>query len=656
MTVVWTPPADAADSTQLGRFLQQWAPNVDPTSHTQAWQWSVDHPDDFWSAVWHHFDVESDTPTGPALADDTMPGATWFPDARINYARHLLADNGRAPDDVTIIARSQSRPRSTLTLHELRTAVAQARQGLASRGVTAGDRVAAYMPNIPETLVAFLATASLGAIWASVAPEFGVRSVVDRLQQIEPTVLFTVDGYRYGQRAIDRHDEVAAIRAALPTLDVVVGLGYLDSNATIVDAITWAALLDNDATAVGLDHVGVAFDHPLYILFSSGTTGLPKAIVHGHGGILLEHLKKMGLEGDLGPEDRFFWFSTTGWMMWNYLVSAGLVGATTVMFDGNPGHPDLLELWRLAADEKVTYVGLSAPFIMACRKAELIPSAHLDLHRIRGIGSTGSPLPSSGFRWVLDNVSPTVQIGSTSGGTDVCTAFVGPSALAPVHLGEIPALSLGCRVEAWDANDNPVIGEQGELMITAPMPSMPVKFWDDPGDARYLDAYFSDHPGVWRHGDWITITDHGSCIITGRSDATLNRGGVRLGTSEFYAVVDARPDVADSLVVHITDASDPEDSMGQLLLFVSPADGAVIDDAVLEQIRLSLRAELSPRHVPDRIAVMPGIPRTLSGKRLEVPVKRILTGTPIDQAASRGALANPESLDPFRAWADHHLT
>jgi acetoacetyl-CoA synthetase len=656
MTVVWQPAEDAADTTQMGRFLQRWAPpDVDPANHEDAWRWSVTHLDDFWTAVWTHFGVRSATPPGPALADDSMPGAVWFPGARINYAAHLLADNGRHPDDVTVIARSQSRTRRTLTLADLRTQVARARVGLADLGVTNGTRVAAFMPNVPETLVAMLATASLGAIWASVAPEFGVRSVVDRLRQVEPSVLLAVDGYRYGDKAIDRRDEVAEIRAALPSLDAVVGLGYLDADATLPDAITWHDLLANDATAADLAHEPVAFDHPLYILFSSGTTGLPKPIVHGHGGILVEHLKMLGLHTDLGPDDRFFWFSTTGWMMWNYLVSAGLVGATTVMFDGDPGHPDLLALWRLAAEERLTYLGVSAPFIMACRKQGLVPRAHVDLHRLRGVGSTGAPLPAAGFEWVLEAVSPTVQVGSISGGTDVCTAFVGPSPLAPVVLGEIPARALGARVEAWDEHGTPVVGTQGELMITAPMPSMPVGFWGDDDGRRYREAYFSQHPGAWRHGDWITITERGSCIITGRSDATLNRGGVRLGTSEFYAVVDARPEVADSLVVHVRDPDDPDDTMGELILFVAAAPGTAIDDEVLAGIRADLRTELSPRHVPDRIVVMPAIPRTLSGKRLEVPVKRILTGTPVDRAASPGALANPSSLQPFADWARQRL-
>lgn len=653
MTVVWMPPADAADHTELGRFLQRRAPHVDPTSHEEAWRWSVDDPDAFWSAVWEHFDVQSDTPTGPALADATMPGATWFPTARINYARHLLADNGRDPDEVTIIARSQSRPRSTMTLAQLRDEVARVRRGLADLGVGTGDRVAGYLPNIPETLVAFLATASLGATWASVAPEFGVRSVVDRLSQIEPRVLLTIDGYRYGAKAIDRRDEVAAIRDSLPSIEAVVVLGYLDPDVTIDDSTAWHDLVDNAATADDLVHMAVSFDHPLYVLFSSGTTGLPKAIVHGHGGILVEHLKTMGLLHDLDSTDRFFWFSTTGWMMWNYLVSAGLVGATTVMFDGDPGHPDLLALWRMASDEELTYLGLSAPFIMACRKAGLEPGQQFDLQRLRGIGSTGAPLPPAGFEWLHEHVSATAQIGSLSGGTDVCTAFIGPSPLAPVRVGEIPARSLGCHVEAWDEDGNSVIGTQGELMITAPMPSMPVMFWGDEDGSRLRDAYFADHPGVWRHGDWITITEHGSCVITGRSDATLNRGGVRLGTSEFYAVVDARPEIADSLVVHVADLDD--DSMGTLILFVTPTAGADIDESVRSAITTDLRKDLSPRHVPDRIVEMPAIPRTLSGKRLEVPVKRILTGTPIERAAAPGALANPDSLEPFAKWARTHL-
>jgi acetoacetyl-CoA synthetase len=406
--------------------------------------------------------------------------------------------------------------------------------------------------------------------------------------------------------------------------------------------MSWADLVAEPAE---LAFEAVPFDHPLFVLYSSGTTGLPKPIIHGHGGILLEHLKIHALQHDLGPADRFFWFSTTGWMMWNYLVSGLLVDATIVLYDGSPAHPNLGALWRLAEEEGVTYFGTSAPYLMACRKSGLTPGRDVDLSRLRGIGSTGAPLPAEGFRYVHDAISATAQLQSVSGGTDVCTAFVGAAPLVPVWEGELSCRHLGCAVEAFSPEGRPLIGEQGELVITAPMPSMPVGFWGDPSGERYRAAYFEDFPGVWRHGDWITFTERGSCVISGRSDATLNRGGVRIGTAEFYAVVEAIPEVVDALVVHLDEGDD------RLLLFVALATGAELDEALRTRIVHELRTTLSPRHVPDEIRAVPGIPRTLSGKKLEVPVKRILCGTPAEIAASRGSLADPTSLDAFVALA-----
>ena len=576
-----------------------------------------------------------------------MPGAVWCPGARLNYAEHALRAPGAGGGDVVVLARSQTRPPVDLTLAELRAQVARARAGLVRLGVGPGDRVAAYLPNVPETLVAFLAAASLGAIWSSCAPEFGTRSVVDRLLQIGPKVLFAVDGYRYGTRAVDRRAEVAAIRAELPSLEHVVALLYLEADEAggLPDALGWVEFM---AETGPLDFERVPFDHPLYILYSSGTTGLPKPIVHGHGGVLIEHQKALALHHDLGPGDRFFWFSTTGWMMWNLLISGLLVGSAVVLFDGDPGHPDLLTLWRLAEETGSTYFGTSAPFLLACRKEGLHPGAALDLSAVRGVGSTGAPLPPEGFRWVYEAVGPDVYLASLSGGTDVCTGFVGGSPLLPVRAGEIACRHLACKVEAFDPAGRSIVGEQGELVITEPMPSMPVGFWGDDDGSRYRAAYFDDFPGVWRHGDWITITERGSCVITGRSDATLNRGGVRLGTAEFYSVVESLPEVSDSLVVHL---EDDEGGVGELLLFVVPAGGGDADEALRGRIASELRRSLSPRHVPDAIHVVPSVPRTLSGKKLEVPVKRILLGTSADEAASRGALANPESLDAFEELA-----
>jgi acetoacetyl-CoA synthetase len=484
----------------------------------------------------------------------------------------------------------------------------------------------------------------LGAIWSSCAPEFGVRSVVDRFAQIEPTVLFAIDGYQYGKKVVDRTAEVAEIEAALPTLRHTVHVRYAGTGPD-----DWAGLLA-EAAPLTFDPVPfdpVPFDHPLYVLFSSGTTGLPKAIVHGHGGITVEHQKTLSLHHDLAAGDRFFWFTTTGWMMWNYLVSGLLVGATIVLFDGDPGFPDLGALWQLAADTDVDVFGVSAPFVMSCRKAGVQPPAH----HLRSIGSTGSPLPPDGFRWIHDVVGAGVQPVSVSGGTDVCAAFVGAVPLLSLRAGEIPCRLLGCAVEAFDPDGHVCPpGEQGELVVTEPMPSMPVGFWGDADGSKLRNAYFSDFPGVWRHGDWITFTDDGACVISGRSDATLNRGGVRLGTSDFYAVVESLPEVVDSLVLHL-EGADRDDAMGELVLFVALVPGAELDDDLRTRIASALRAELSPRHVPDAIEAVPSVPRTLSGKKLEVPVKRILGGSHADDVASRSSLADPESLTWFETFA-----
>ncbi len=647
--ILWTPPSDARTQSRMGRYLDWLAGTDGPRigSYDDAWRWSVADPGAFWRSIWDHFEVRAPTPPTADLAERRMPGARWFPGATLNYAEHALRLPGRDEDDPVIIARSQTRGPSAMTAAELREAVARCRAGLERLGVGRGDRVAAYLPNIPETIVALLATASLGATWSSCAPEFGVRAVIDRFAQIEPRVLLAIDGYRYGDKAIDRRPELAEIRSALPSLEATVVLPYLDatSAAGISGAIAWADLL---AARAELAFEPVPFDHPLYILYSSGTTGLPKPIVHGHGGILLEHLKALALHTDLGAADRFLWFTTTGWMMWNYLVSGLAVGSTVVTYDGNPAWPDLGELWRVAAETRTTYLGASAPYLMACRKAGLEPGRDLDLAALRGLGSTGAPLPAAGFRWVRDAVSSKLPVGSLSGGTDLCTGFLGPSPLVPVWAGEISCRMLGAKVEAFDDEGRSVVGREGELVITAPMPSMPVGLWDDPDGTRLHEAYFSTYPGVWRHGDWLTITDRGSCIVTGRSDATLKRGGVRIGTAEFYGVVESLPEVADSLVVHL---EDDQGGPGELLLFLVPRAGATLDDALSGRVRDALRSDLSPRHVPDSILAVGAIPRTLSGKKLEVPVKRILLGLPADLAASRDALVDPSALAPFEALA-----
>jgi acetoacetyl-CoA synthetase len=642
--VLWQPPPDVRERTGVGRYLAWLEAEQGKrfADYPELWRWSVSDLDAFWRSVWDHFEV-TDAPAGRALADPRMPGTRWFPDARLNWADQALRLRTRQDDDVVIVSRSQTRERMTLTAGELRDQVARARAGLQRLGVGRGDRVAAYLPNVPEAVVALLAAASLGAIWTSCAPEFGTRSVVDRLGQVEPTVLLTIDGYRYGSREVDRTDQVAAIRAALPGLRETVVLPYLQPDSSRIPAATsWDELTSEAGT---LEFEPVPFDHPLYVLYSSGTTGLPKPIVHGHGGILLEHLKIHALHHDLGRADRFFWFTTTGWMMWNYLVSGLLVDSTIVLYDGSPAEPDLLTLWRLAEEEGLTYFGTSAPFLMACQRAGIEPASSADLSTLRGIGSTGAPLPAEGFRYVYQAVSPSARLESVSGGTDVCTAFVGASPLVPVWEGEISCRALGAAVEAFAPDGRALIGEEGELVVTAPMPSMPVRFWNDDDGSRYRSAYFAEFPGVWRHGDWITITERGSCVITGRSDATLNRGGVRIGTAEFYAVVEGMQEIADSVVIHLEEND-------ELLLFVALRDRVELDKALQDRIRAALRSQLSPRHVPDRIVAVPAVPRTLSGKKLEVPLKRILTGTPADEAASRDSLANPEALDAFVELAE----
>jgi acetoacetyl-CoA synthetase len=634
----------------MGRFLDHVRDSGGPEldGYDELFAWSVSDLEGFWGSLWDFFGVRAHTPHERVLGSRAMPGAEWFQGATLNYAEHMLGteeDTG----EVAVVARSQTRAPFDLTFGELREQVARARAGFQRLGVGPGDRVVAYMPNIPETLIAFLGAASLGAVWATCATEFGPRSVIDRFGIVEPKVMLAIAGYRYGEKAIDRRAEVAQVRAALPSLEHVVHVPYAGGeDDALPDAVGWDAVIAEPAP---LEFDPVPFDHPLYVLFSSGTTGLPKAIVHRHGGILVEHYKNHGLSWDLQAGDRLMWFTTTAWMMWNALVSTLLLRASIVMIDGNPMYPDLSEQWRLAGETEATMMGAGPALLMGCRKAGLEPAREFDLSRMTQLCAAGSPLPAEGYDWIYEQLGPDVLLNVGSGGTDVCCGIVQGSFMQPVYRGEIAGRCLAVDTAAYDPDGNEVVGELGELVIRQPMPSMPAGFWNDPGDERYRDAYFDMYPGVWRHGDWIVFTERGSCVVTGRSDATLNRGGVRLGTGEFYAVVEDLEEVLDSLVVHLEDA---EGGPGELILFVQLREGQELTDELRDRIGRSLREALSPRHIPDAVEAVPSIPRTMTGKKLELPVKRILQGTAADKVASRDALADPDSIEAFVAYAGQH--
>ncbi len=632
--LLWTPSADRIERAAITAFARTQGLSGD---YDELWRWSVDDIERFWASVWDYFEVDGDYER--VLGSRQMPGAEWFPGTEVSFAAHIF--RGKADSAVAIRHASEIRELAELSWGELREQTARIRAGLIGLGVEPGDRVVAYLPNIPETVAAFLACASLGAVWSSAAPEFGARSVIDRFAQIEPKVMLAIDGYRYGGKDFDRGATVSEIAAGIPSLEKVVRLGYLDGSGWQDGFL--------GPTDSALEFERLPFEHPLWILYSSGTTGLPKAIVHSQGGILLEHLKKMHLHLDAQPSDRVFWFTTTGWMMWNFLVGVLLTRASIVLFDGNPGHPGLERLWDLAAEAAITTFGTSAAFLSSCMKEGVEPAAGRNLSALQAVGSTGSPLSPEGFNWVYEKLGADTWLFSTSGGTDVCTAFVGGVPTLPVYVGELQGRSLGAALESWDEDGHPQVGEVGELVLTEPMPSMPIFFWDDPEGSKLREAYFDHYPGVWRHGDWIEITERGTAIIYGRSDSTINRGGVRMGTSEIYRAVLSIPEITDALVIDL-----PRESQENLMpLFVVLQEGAELDDELIGRIARRVREDCSPRHVPNEVHRIDEVPRTLSGKALEIPVKRILMGTAPEQAVSRESLANPVALDYFIAAAQN---
>jgi acetoacetyl-CoA synthetase len=634
--LLWEPEPAFIRKTNMSAYMK-WLEKRGHSfkSYDELWRWSVDDIEGFWGSVWKYFDIaDADY---PVLAKRKMPGAKWFDGAELNFAERVFSRSGSGP---ALICRAEKKKEKIVTWSELERKSAALAAKLRELGVKRGERVAGYLQNGSEAVIAFLAAASIGAVWSSCSPEFGHPAVIDRFSQIEPKVLIAVDGYSYGGKWIERVEEVGMIVKGMPRLRKVIGVHGGSTSPGISESLQW-----EDATDGSYEHEYefVPFEHPLWVLYSSGTTGLPKAIVHSQGGIIVELLKVLALHNDVREGDRFFWYTTTGWMMWNYLVGGLLLGAAIVLYSGHPMYPHRDSLWKMMEETEATYMGTSAAYFSACMKAGVDPGSDHSFSSLRGIGSTGSPLTSEAFEWAYAHVKDDIWLESVSGGTDVCTGFVTGSPTLPVYSGEIQCRALGAKVQAFDESGQPVVGKVGELVVTEPMPSMPVFFWGDKDGKRYRESYFDMFPGVWRHGDWIKITNRGTCIIYGRSDATIKRLGVRIGTSEIYGAVDKVPGVSDSMAIELAGRQGED----ELVLFVSLDKGTELDERLASKIKAQIRADLSPRYLPDRVEAVPSIPRTLNGKKLEVPVKRILEGADPDIVLNRASLADPASLDSF---------
>lgn len=641
-SLLWQPDADRVATANVTAFIH-WLRErgiTDAKDYAELHDWSVNATPEFWRAIIDYFDIPvrdaSDVTDGAA-----MPDTQWFPGARINYMDQVV--KFRDAPTPAIIAEDDAGARTTLGWPDLLEQSARLAATLRAQGVSPGDRVVAYLPNIIETIVAFHATARVGAVWSVCSPDLGSKGVLDRFTQIEPSVLIACDGYHYGGKPFDRHDEVAAILEGLPTVHTCIQVNVLSESADAAystSTMSWDQALQAEPD----EHIApTRFSDPLWILYSSGTTGTPKAIVHGHGGVVLEHVKQVRLQLDLNAGDRFLWYSSTAWMMWNFNIAGLLTGTTVCIFDGNPGKPDLYRLWRMVDELGIHCFGAGAAFFDTCRQQDITPNQQLPLTELRALGSTGSPLSPEGFDWIYESVKSDLYLSSISGGTDFATACVGGSPTVPVHRGEIACRSLGCAVAAFDPDGQPLIDEVGELVITQPMPSMPLYFWGDDDKRRYRDSYFSMYPDIWQHGDWIRITESGSAVIYGRSDATINRQGIRMGTADIYNVVEAEPEVVDSLIVDLEYLG--RDSW--LPLFVVLADGDTLTDDLRGRINTVIRTQLSPRHVPDDIFVIDDVPRTFSGKKMEIPVRRVLLGQTAANAINRDTMSNPESIDFF---------